>query len=986
MKSTSAVFNPDALEREVLARWDAERTFEASVERRAGDARYTFYDGPPYATGLPHYGHILQTTIKDAITRYWTMRGFRVDRRVGWDCHGLPVENLVEKELGIKNKKEIEALGVEAFNAACRASVFRAVGEFQEVLKRVGRWADYANAYATLDPAYMESVWWVFKQAWDRGLVYHGLRSSPYCPRCATPLSNFETALGYREVTDPAVTVKLACVGMPSTFLLVWTTTPWTLPGNVAVAVHPELPYVKARVGGERFILAKDRLAAVLPADAVVEEEIAGARLVGTTYVPLYTFIQPETPAYRVVAAAFVSATDGTGIVHLAPAFGEDDLATAQVENLPLLNTVDEHGRIVAAVTPWAGLFVKDADPKIIEDLHTRGLLVRNERIRHSYPFCWRCDTPLIYYATESWFIAVSKIRGELLENNAQIQWVPEHLREGRFGQGLTDAPDWAVSRRRYWGTPLPVWQCAACATWTVVGSVAELRAHGADLTPLSPQGPEKPLDLHRPYIDAVTFPCPKCQAATKRVPEVFDVWMDAGSMPYAQWHYPFENTVLLESTFPADFIAEALDQTRGWFYTLHVLATILTLKDIGLGVGKPAFTHAIVSGLVLGADGRKLSKRLKNSVGVSDVVQRFGADTLRLSLLSSNSIGEDIQISDHLLAGFYRRYTLLLFNVLSFYETYAVSEEQEFGNDLPEASERPLLDRWILARVALLLRTVRDQMDAYRPDHAAKHLVAFVEDLANWYVRRSRRRFAPDADPVDREIASATLQEVLTHFALVSAPFTPFFAEAIFRRAGNFGSPHLEDFPDVRVPGYAETVVARMEAFRDLVSAALQARALARVKVRQPLPAVVVVGETPLDIADPAWAQLLREEVNVKDVQVLPEKPAGAYVWVDCSAGYAVGVSTEITDALLQEGVLRDLIRQVQDLRKKSGLTVRDRVALSITSEEPLIRETVARFSDRLLKETRALTLEDNLPQSDGEALVELHGQKVTVRIRRVA
>jgi isoleucyl-tRNA synthetase len=977
-RTASPAFDPDRLEREVLERWQAENTFEESLKRREGKPRYTFYDGPPYATGSPHYGHILQTTIKDAVTRYWTMRGYRVDRRVGWDCHGLPVETLVEKELGIKNKKDIEKLGVEKFNAACRAIVFRTVDEWKTVLQRMGRWADYEQAYATLEPTYMESVWWVFKAAWDAGLVTHGFRSSPYCPRCATPLSNFETAQGYRTTDDPAVTVKLRLKdrpatgearpdGRPETFLLIWTTTPWTLPGNAAVAVHPTLTYARVRVGEERWIVAKDRLEAVVGAGADIEEEFPGSTLAGVAYEPLYTFLQPEKPAYRVVAADFVSATEGTGLVHIAPAFGEDDLKTAQKEDLPILRSVDENGLLTADIGPWAGLFVKDADPKIIADLKERGLLVKAETYRHEYPFCWRCDTPLIYYATNSWFIAVSKIRDELLSNNEQIHWVPEHLKEGRFGQGLKDAPDWAISRSRYWGTPIPVWKCTACGAVTAIGSIAELKKRGADLSAVTRDGA---LDLHRPFIDAVTFACPTCGGDARRVPDVFDVWMDSGSMPYAQWHYPFENRERVEHAFPADFIAEALDQTRGWFYTLHVLATILTRNNIGLGTTTPAFKNVVVSGLVLAEDGRKLSKKLKNYTDPTDVVRRFGADTLRLYLLSSTTIGEDYRLSDRLIETLFRTWTLPLWNVLRFSETYAGGGEG--------AGKPSLLDQWILARTAELVRDVRAAMDAYRLDTASRALLPFVDDLSNWYVRRSRKRFSgPDA-----ATAAATLRDVLATFALVAAPFTPFLVETLYRKTARETSPHLGDFPEPRAVD--EALLERMTVLRRIVSAGLEARANAGIKVRQPLGELVIVGAAAA-VGDGEWRTLLLDEVNVRNLRQERKRPSGAYAWAELPDGTSVGVLTELSDELVREGIVREAIRTVQDLRKEIGLTPKDTIELSLHCDDPEAERAIAEGEATLLRETRARARVDALDRPDGERRMTLHGAAALIRLRRV-
>lgn len=1016
-----SLYRPDSLEGEVLAVWEKEGTFASSLRQREGRERFSFYDGPPYATGLPHYGHLLQTTVKDAVTRYWTMRGFRTDRRVGWDCHGLPVENMVERELGITTKKEIEEGGVEAFNAACRAAVVRHVDEWTALLRRMGRWADYTRAYLTMDASFIESAWWVCKVVWDRGLLYKGRRSGPYCPRCATPLSHHETALGYRDVTDPAVTVKIRLTDEEQTFLLVWTTTPWTLPGNAAVAVKPDLRYARVRVGDERWIVAKDRVAEVVQEEHVVEDEFSGSALVGRTYEPLYAFMEPEepfdgargTPAYRVVAAPFVSAAEGTGLVHIAPAFGEEDFSLAEEEGLPVIETVDEQGRFLPAVRPWAGRFVKDADAAIIKDLEAQGALLGVAEIRHSYPHCWRCETPLIFRAVTSWFIAVTKIKEQLLKNAEQITWVPSHLKEGRFGQGLRDAPDWAVSRTRYWGIPLPVWECAACGRPTVVGSLTELEAAGGDRSVLKSRHADP--DLHRPYVDRVVLRCAHCGGEARRVPDVLDVWFDSGSMPYGQWHYPFENAGLVEEAFPADFIGEALEMTRGWFYTLHVLAGILTLEDVGLGVGKPAFRNVVASGLILAEDGRKLSKRFGNYPDPAGIIKKYGADTVRLYLLAATSFGEDLRFSDQLVGELYRRFTLILWNVWEFYRTYAAShsEGSRHGGTTKNPAERrvgpspsaqddrrPLLDRWILARTAKLAEEVREAMDSYHIDDAARALVPFVEDLSTWYVRRSRGR--KEALPV--------LREVLRQFSLVAAPFIPFLAEHIHRELTE-RSPHLEDFPtsfptsDVgQHPSSDVGVLDQMRVIRALAAAGHRARAEAKIKVRQPLEEIVFEGDaSQLEVVGEEGVVLLREELNVKNVilrplaaaegsrreeaSVPPPSPAIQQEadWIRVvEGGRTTTLTTALTDDLKAEGLVRELIRHVQDLRKQAGYRFDNVITLSIVTEEPTVRAAIERFMDLLKTETKSSAVRSERGAADAETTTEIAAAKLWIGVWR--
>lgn len=969
-------FQPDGIEREVLRQWEAEKTFEESVKQRASAPRYSFYDGPPYATGAPHYGHILQSTLKDTVTRYWTMQGRRVDRRVGWDCHGLPVENMVEAELNMKTKQEIEQYTVEKFNAKCREAVMSRVDDFTTLLRRLGRWADYSNAYRTMDTSFMESAWWVFKTAWDHELVYKGMRSSSYCPRCETPLSHHETVLGYQTDKDPAITVKLSVVGKEKTFLLVWTTTPWTLPANAAVAAHPDLAYVRIRVGGERWILAKDRLEAMVRESYKIEEEFPGSVLVGAPYTPLFTFVPVEKPAFRVVSGTFVSATDGTGLVHIAPAFGEDDLRLAQEEDLPLLRTIDSRARFIDAVKLGKGRFVRDENESIIENLQQRGLLAgQPKEILHEYPHCWRCSHPLIYMAVDSWFIAVTKIKAQLVKNTENIRWIPAHLKEGRFGQGLRDAPDWAVSRSRYWGIPLPVWECTSCGEETVIGSIAEMEAAGGNREVI--RSPYADIDLHRPYVDRVVLRCASCGQEAHRVPEVLDVWFDAGSMPYGQWHYPFENKELVEKTFPADFIGEALDQTRGWFYTLHVLAGILTRDDLGLGKDRPAFKNVTASGLILAEDGRKLSKRLGNYVDPVGVIEKYGADTLRLYLLTATSFGEDMRFSDRLVGELYKKFTLILWNVWQYYRTYAGDKE------IGKHKEKPsLLDRWILARVAQLGTDVQKAMEQYHIDDAARQLLPFVDELSTWYVRRSRGRAG----------ALPVLREVLRQFSIVAAPFVPFLAEHIHRELTTT-SPHLEDWPTDQLPklnGKTSEVglLEQMQLIREVASAGQRARAEAKMKVRQPLSEVMIVGAFPaLEAAGEEGLALLRDELNVKAIRVESRPPRhvseGSTVWVDIPGG-KLGLNTELTVELRQEGRVRDLIRHIQGIRKNAGCRFDERIVTHLDTDNTDVRDAVERFASILKEETKSTDIQLGRATVTAEDQGEIDGAAVWVGITR--
>jgi len=664
----------DELEQGVLEYWEKEKIFEQSLKQTKDGPLFTFYDGPPYATGKPHYGHILQSAIKDTVLRYKTMRGYHVPRRVGWDCHGLPVETLVEQELKFSNKKDIEVFGIEKFNQRCREMVFRYIDDFTRVLKRMGRWADYDNAYATLDLDYMETEWWVFKNMWEQELVYKAFRSTPYCIRCATPLSNFEVTSNYKDKTDTAVYVLLRVIG-PSTgsgsheqFLLVWTTTPWTLPGNVAVAINPKLQYVTATLGDKQIIIGRDRMKSVLGEKAKVIKEWKLSELYDLRYEPLYPAVAKAADIkadnlFGVVDGDHVTADDGTGIVHMAPAFGEEDAIVGKKHNLPTLRTVDTDGRFTKEVAQWAGENIFDVNEKIVADLERRGLLFEQEQYTHSYPFCWRCDTPLIYYALDTWFVRIDKIKERMLEANEQIHWTPEHIQHGRFAKGIESAPDWAVSRNRFWSVPLPVWECDSCDERVCVGSLDELKK-------LS--GKSHIDDIHRPFVDTLDWSCSaqgeSCLGTMRRVEEVLDVWFDSGSMPYSQWHYPFENKDFVESGFPADFIAESIEMTRAWFYVLHVLATSLTARDIGLGTNKPAYQNVIASGLIFAEDGQKLSKKLKNYPEPEPTIARYGADVLRLYLLSSTSLGEPYRFSEQDLKQLQRNVYLTMWNVYSFF------------------------------------------------------------------------------------------------------------------------------------------------------------------------------------------------------------------------------------------------------------------------------------------------------------------------------
>lgn len=957
-------FEADALEQEVLRFWEQDGTFEKSLARRQAEGAkpFVFYDGPPYATGKPHYGHVLQSAIKDAVLRYKTMRGYWVPRRVGWDTHGLPVEVLVEKELGLKTKKDVEQYGIEQFNQKCREAVFRYIDVFRQTLQRLGRWADYGNEYATLDRTYMESEWWVFQQLWEKGLVYKDFRSTPYCVRCATPLSNFEVSMAYKERTDRSVYVKLkvldlsrkaadAATGLHKQLsLLVWTTTPWTLPANVAVAVSKDLAYVSVQSEGEEYIIARDRAKAVFGEDAKIVKEWEWDELLELTYEPLYegqSEIRNQTSKmYRVVAAAHVTAEDGTGLVHMAPAFGAEDYEVGKREGLPTVRTVDGDGRYTVA--PWVGKSLWDVNGEVIADLTQRGLLFKEEPYTHSYPHCWRCDQPLIYYALDSWFVKVVDLKDRLLEANEQIQWIPEHVKHGRFAKGIESAPDWAVSRNRFWSTPIPVWECERCQARVCVGSAAELSTYS---------GVRDIPDLHRPYVDELTW-SHECGGTMRRIPEVLDVWFDSGSMPYSQWHYPFENKEFVENSFPADFIAESIEMTRAWFYTLHVLAVALK--------GKPAYKTVIGSGIIFGSDGNKLSKKLKNYPEIEPTLEKYGADTLRMFFLAS-TLGEPYVFSEKELQQLYRNFTMRLWNVYAFFVQYANTQNwTKKKSQIANPKSQKILDHWILARLKQLELDVISAAEAYRFDAAARMFIPFVDELSNWYVRRSRERFQPKGEP--DAAAFHTLHEVLMRLSKLLAPFMPFLTERLYRNLGGEESVHLQTLSDAPAVSPEEArVLADMTRAREAASAGLALRAKAGIKVRQPLQRLVVPGE---ELASEIVA-LLADEVNVKEVMF------------DAQAS-EISLDTTITEELRQEGLAREIIRRGQQLRRQAGYDLGDRIQLIWVTQGATMAQVFERQREVIM---RALQADEVLLDTAGEDAGDdfsLGGETVHVGVRR--
>ena len=917
-------------EEKILEFWEKEDIFHKTLENRKNCPFFSFYDGPPFATGKPHYGHILATTIKDTVLRYWTMKGYQVPRRVGWDCHGLPVENLIEKEMGIKNKKQIEEMGIEKFNDACRGSVFACVKDFEETLKRVGRWADYDKSYATLDNNYIESVWWVLKQLYERDLVEKNYRVSPYCPRCGTALSNFEVNQGYKETEDESIYVKFKLKGKDEHFL-VWTTTPWTLPGNAALAVNKDLKYCLAENNKEKYILAKDKLN-VLEGEYKILKELKGKELVGTEYESLF-----NNQTFKVFHGDFVSSEEGTGIVHMNPMYGEDDFNLAKEHGLPFIHTVDLSGKFNEQVPELKGMFVKDADEKIKEKIKEK--IYKTEIITHEYPYCWRCDSPLLYYALESWYILVTKVKKELIKNNEKIRWVPEHIKEGRFGKWLQGARDWNFSRNRFWGAPIPIWQCEECKHEICIGSLEELKE--LEIKNYNLQ------DLHLPYIDEVKLKCPKCGKEMKRTPEVFDCWFESGAMPLAQWHYPFENKELAEKTFPADFIAEGLDQTRGWFYTMHVLATILTLKDIGLGKSQPAFKNVIVNGLVLDEKGRKLSKKLKNYPDPREMFDKYGADALRMFLLSSTAIGEDYRFSEERVREVWRKIISSLENCLAFYETYK--------GEIKEIKPENILDQWILSKTERLNENLVKFMDEYELTKAARLFSDFLDDLSNWYIRRSRKR-------LKEEQASSVLYYVLLKLSRLIAPFVPFVAEDMFLKLGGKQSVHLCDYPEPNRKYLNDKLEEEMAEGRDIVNLVLAERSKQGIKVRQPLSRIKTKKQINENTAD-----LIKEETNVKEIVF------------DKNIENEIELNIDITPELKEEGLVREIIRQIQQMRKEQGFVPQDRIVV-LYQKSGFFDMILSKNREKLLKEVLAVDFKQE-DKTEGKE-ISIDEEKIVLKI----
>jgi len=960
-QSTGPDFNK--IEQEVLAGWDQNQVFEKSLEATKDGESFVFYDGPPFATGLPHYGHILASTIKDAIPRYQTMRGRYVRRRWGWDCHGLPIENIVEKALNISGKKQIEEVGVDKFNQACRDNVLKFVSEWGKMVHRMGRWVEFKDSYKTMDTSYMESVWWGIRQAWDKGLVYEDRKVLLYCSRCETPLSNFEVAMdnSYRDVTEESVFVKFRLTPRQrivdqilgdNAFALAWTTTPWTLPGNTSLNVGPDITYVLVEQNSEHYVLAKDRLQ-ILEGEYELISEFSARSIEGLTYEPLYPGVitDPNNRAHKIYSADFVTTTDGTGIVHNAAMYGEEDYQLAKDKELPRVEMLDHQGRYLPmAPANLQGVFFKDADRIVLDELKTKNLVYLTESYTHSYPHCWRCGTPLFYSALSAWFINVQKIKPRLLELNQNISWYPAHLKDGRFAKSIESAPDWNISRNRYWATALPFWKCenSECKNVTCVGSVSELQEHATNFEQVYPGFAERlknndqqalaELDLHRPYIDNVELRCDKCSQTMRRIPEVVDCWVESASMPFAELHYPFENKDLFTNRFPGDFVAEYIAQTRAWFYVMHVMSTVAFDKE--------PFKHVVTTGTILAEDGSKMSKSKNNFPDPWVLIEKYGIDPVRFYLLTSPVMsGDDLNFSEKTVSEISRKVNMLLWNMHSFFRMYT---QEPISTAKPESSH--ILDRWMLAELFRVHNEVTNYLESYNTVKAGKILVDFINDVSTWYVRRSRDRIK--AGSSESQTALAVLGYVLIEITKMLAPFMPFVSDHIYKDLTGKTSVHLERWTEAAT-NIDTGLLDHMTIAREIVTVALGARKDLAKPVRQPLLSLAVSFKKEDTELSEDLIDVILDELNVKtfdralvDKASLRQdtiKPFPGALRVD-----KVFLDLEITPELQLEGYAREIERQIQDLRKKSGLQVGQLVDVYYNTQDGELEKVVANMIDR--------------------------------------
>ncbi|HAN09462.1 MAG TPA: isoleucine--tRNA ligase [Clostridiales bacterium] len=998
-------------EEEVLKFWKKKDVFKKSMEEKEGCPVFTFYDGPPTANGMPHAGHIITRVIKDIIPRYRTMKGYKVLRKAGWDTHGLPVELEVEKELGLDGKEQIEKYGIEPFIKKCRENVWKYKSLWEEFSDKVGFWADMDDPYVTYDNKYIESVWWSLKEIWNKELLYKGHKIVPYCPRCGTPLSSHEVAQGYKDVKDKTVVVKFRLKDKKNEYFLAWTTTPWTLPSNVALAVNPNETYVKVKCNEEYYILAEALVESVVEEEYALMEKYTGKDLEYMEYEPLFDFTKPDKKAFYVACADYVTLTDGTGIVHTAPAFGIEDADTGHRYDLPFVQLVDFQGKFVEEVEPWKGIFVKKADPQIITYLDNMNLIYKEMEHEHSYPHCWRCDTPLLYYAKDTWFIKMTEVKDRLIANNNTINWLPKTIGEGRFGNWIENVTDWALSRDRYWGTPLPIWECE-CGHRHMIGSIAELKS-------MSKNCPSD-IELHKPYIDNVFIKCDKCGNDMKRVSQVIDCWYDSGAMPFAQWHYPFENKEIFDENFPADYISEAVDQTRGWFYSLLAISTVL--------FDEAAYKNVIVLGHLQDKNGKKMSKSKGNGIEPMDVLNKYGADATRWYFLASSAPWLPTKFNEEYLVEFQRKFMGTLWNTYAFYVLYANIDDFNPTRHKLEYDKLGVMDKWVLSRLNTVIKNVDQYLDTYYVTEATRELDDFVDELSNWYVRRSRERFWAKGMEQDKINAYMTLYTVICGLAKVSAPFTPFMVEGIYQNLVKSvdekakESVHLCDYPKYEKSHIDKELEDNMDLVLKIVVAGRACRNISNIKNRQPVSKILVKTEHKLP---ENFVNVVKDELNVKqcefkdnlsefttyvfkpqlktvgpkygnqvgairqkltnidgneaheelvsvgllrfeiDEQIIELTAEDLLIEIEKKEGYVVSeerktvvvMETELTEELIEEGFVRELISKIQTMRKEADFEVQNHIKLMYKGTER-IEKIIEKNKAEIAYETLADTI----------------------------
>ncbi len=1030
---------------ETLNWWKENKIFEKSLETREDGIPFTFYEGPPTANGKPGIHHVMSRTVKDMFCRYKTLKGFRVERKAGWDTHGLPVEIEVEKELGLEGRAQVEEYGIEKYNAKCRESVLKYKDLWDNLTSRMGYWVDQDDPYVTFENNYIESVWWAFNKLFEKNLVYKGYKIQWYSPGSGTVLSSHEVSLGYKETQDPSIYVKFPVDGEENTYFLAWTTTPWTIVSNMALAVNPVLDYVKVGHYDENLILAKDCLEDALGEDYIIQEEMKGADLLDKTYSPVFDFALKEydkSKAWKVIPADYVTTEDGTGVVHTAPAFGADDFESCQKADIPMFNPIDRDGKFTDLAPDFEGQWFKEADKDIARAIKEKNLMYKHETMVHNYPFDWRKGTPLMSYPVESWFIKTTSVKDRMVDLNKKINWKPESTGTGRFGTWLENNVDWAISRQRYWGTPIPIWVSDKDPEYVeCIGSVAELREKaGLD--------EEAEIDLHRPYIDDLTWEGPD-GGTMRRIPDLLDVWFDSGAMPFAQWHYPFDHDHDFQVNYPADFIAEGVDQTRGWFYTLHALGTMLFNEE--------AYKNVVSNGLVLDENGEKMSKSKGNSVDPFEVIQEFGADTVRWYMMSNSSPWENLKFSEDGLKEVQRKFFNTIINTYSFFAMYANIDGFKFSGTAIPIADRPEIDKWVISRLNSTVKEVEEHFEDYEPTKAARELENFVEELSNWYVRRNRRRFWKEGNTLDKTAAYQTLYECLSNLSKMISPIAPFMGEWLYQKLNNVTeqdeqSVHLSFFPTVEETAINKNLEHKMEMARLISYIVLRVRNQIEMNVRQPLARII------LPIKDESERQaiesvrdIILEEVNVKDIQFVDDdsgivhksakpnypvlgkrlgpkmKAVAAKVdelsteeitqfekngWIDLEIedetiridsegleivrtglegwtveterGLSVAVDTDLSEELIQEGIAREFVNRIQNMRKEANFEVTDRIAIGFTGGDK-IKEAVVSMSDYIKKETLAEEIQISaLEVSDFTKVWEIADEECSISIRR--